>query len=485
MRQRVMTVYVTLLIIAGIGLAGPLSVVLAARASATMVADRTTDAARFAGLAETSVVIGAAGVMASELAVYQDLYGIEAVVVDVDGALIAASADGVDLWRLTGSASPQVSAPSERRDLPEHVRSALAGTRTTAQGTIWPWQRDPLLVAEPVVSGGEVIGVVVTASPVGAVQRSILLQWAVALAGVLALLAAGVAAAGPLTRWVMRPIEELDAATTEISQGDLRARVEVDTGPPELRRLGHSFNTMAHTITDLVTRQRTFVAYAGHQVRNPLAALRIRVEGLGIDLHGAAKEEQLQALEEVDRLTRTCDSLITLARADPERIERVPTDVDVVIERRITAWKPIAGRAQAVLRAAEIRRTHPLIVPCIDGTLEQVLDALIDNALKFGGGGVTVTVEAVDLGGRVEVRVSDDGPGLSSQQFEHAVRPFWRADGRASAGGDNAVGSSTAAGGSGLGLSVVVTLVNLQDGELSLRPRDPEGMVAVLRLPMG
>lgn len=497
MRRRVMTVYVALMIIAGLGLAVPLCTTLAARASASMTADRTTDAARFAGLAETSVVLGAAGVMDSELRVYQELYGIQALVLDTDSQVVAASSPGLELTDLVRSLGHDTDV------VPEVVRSAQAGTRIAAVDTIWPWQRTPLMVAEPVVSGGEVIGVVVTSSPVGALSREVALQWAVVLVGVILLLGAGALAAGPLTRWVLRPVAELDQAANEISGGrGLEVRVPSDTGPPELRHVARSFNRMASTITELLSRQRTFVAYAGHQVRNPLAALRIRVETLGLHLNGAAAVDHALALEEVDRLTRTCDSLITLAQADDDgAIELVAVQVQDVIAGRVRAWEPIADRAGARLVHTD---GEPYQVQSIGGSIEQVLDALIDNAIKFGGPGVTVRI-AAQLGSPdqssstrtgpegteaprwLELTVQDDGPGLDAEQRRRAVRPFWRfvASGRDE--GTGAAGPvAEAAGGSGLGLSVVVTLVELQGGELALtEPPTGQGMVARLRLPVG
>src|SRR5699024_5159983 len=146
-------------------------------------------------------------------------------------------------------------------------------------------------------------------------RQQILLQWAVVLAGVVILLAAGIAAAGPLTRWVLRPIAELDQAATQISRGSLTARVPVADGPQELQYLGKSFNDMAETITTLLRRQRTCAAYDGHQGRNQLAALRIRVESLGRHLPGRVRQDHTLAREEVDRLSRTADSLLTLAQA--------------------------------------------------------------------------------------------------------------------------------------------------------------------------
>ncbi|MFD6953207.1 two-component sensor histidine kinase [Nocardiopsis sp. TSRI0078] len=466
MRQRVLTVYVTLLVTACLGLALPLCGSIAARGTSDMLLDRINDTARFAGLAEPSVLTGVEGTLSGELTAYDQLYGITAVVVDRDGEVVAASREGVTLADL----DPRLPGG----ELPAAVRTALAGNRMGADTVVYPWQDGPLIVAEPIGRSGEVVGAAVTASPTESLRRATLAQWCVAWAAVAALMVAGTAAAGPLTRWVLRPIDDLDEATRAVSGGSLDTRVRTAAGPVELRRLGESFNQMADTITSMLESQRTFVAYAGHQVRNPLAALRLRVDALSRHLRPAGAQEHRLALDEVDRLSRICDSLLTLARTEDAEHSMVWEDVAEVAEDRVVSWAPIAERAGAALvwegdAGARVR--------CVEGTLDQALDALIDNALKFGGPGVRITVrthrveEGPEGPGYVDVHVVDDGPGLPASQLDQATRPFWR-DGH------------DGVGGSGLGLSIVVTLLELQGARLSLRPAVPHGIDARIRLPV-
>lgn len=461
MRQRVVTVYVTLLVAACLGLALPLSGSIAARGTSDMVLDRINDTARFAGLAEPSVLTGSVGTLSGELAAYDQLYGIAAVVVDRDGEIVAASRDAGDLPGIDlEGADPD--------ELPEPVRTALAGNRTGVDDVVWPWQDEPLVVAEP-VGTGEVVGAAVTISPTGALRRATLAQWAVTWVAAAGLMVVGIAAAGPLTRWVLRPIDDLDEATRAVSGGSLDTRVRAEAGPVELRRLGESFNQMADTINAMLESQRTFVAYAGHQVRNPLAALRLRVDGLSRYLVEGGGQQHRLALDEVDRLSRICDSLLTLARTEDAEHAVVWEDVWEVAEDRVAAWRPIAERAEAVLVCEGQQGAR---VRCVEGTLDQALDALIDNALKFGGDGVRIVVRveaaADDDSGDVVVRVVDDGPGLPRAQLERATLPFWRDGG---------------VGGTGLGLSIVVTLLELQGARLTLSPAHPQGIDARISLP--
>ncbi|CAL9530305.1 hypothetical protein SUDANB121_04042 [Nocardiopsis dassonvillei] len=466
MRRRVITVYLTLLVAACLGLALPLCGSIAARGTSDMLLDRINDTARFAGIAEPAVLNGTGGMLEAELAAYDGLYGIGAVVVDRHGEVVAASRPGLDLAAMDPDTRPGDPPP-------EAVRNALAGNRMGADKVVYPWQTGPLIVAEPVGRSGEVVGAAVTASPTGSLRRATLVQWVLAAGAIAALMTVGIAAAGPLTRWVLRPIDDLDEATRAVAGGSLDIRVRTAAGPVELRRLGESFNRMADTITAMLETQRVFVSYAGHQVRNPLAALRLRVDSLSRHLVPEGRQDHRLALDEVDRLTRICDSLLTLARTEDAEHTEVWEEVGCVVEDRLRSWEPIAERAGAVL----VREGGDGVrVRCVEGTLDQALDALIDNALKFGGEGVRVTVRVVesppgpDGTGHVDVHVVDDGPGLPASQLAAATRPFW---------------SDGGSGGSGLGLSIVVTLLDLQGGSLALRPARPRGIDARIRLVTG
>jgi signal transduction histidine kinase len=465
MRRRVVTVYVALLVAACLGLAVPLCGSIAARGTSEMLLDRINDTARFAGLAEPSVLTGTEDTLAGELTAYDRLYGITAVVVDQHGTVVASSREGVTLADL---------APRGDGEMPEAVRTALAGNRMGADSVVYPWQEGPLVVAEPIGRSGETVGAAVTASPTGALRRATLGQWAMAWTAAAGLLVVGIAAARPLTRWILRPIDDLEEATRAVSGGSLDARVPTAAGPVELRRLGESFNRMADTIAAMLESQRTFVAYAGHQVRNPLAALRLRVDSLGRHLPPEGAQEHRLALDEVDRLTRVCDSLLTLARTEDAEHATVVEEVALVAAERVESWRPIAERAGAAL---ECDAPEGVRVRCVEGTLDQALDALIDNALKFGGAGVRIVVRVhaavrgEDGTEYVDVHVVDDGPGLPEDQLGSATRPFWR-DGH------------DGVGGSGLGLSIVVTLLELQGATLELRPARPHGIDARIRLPL-
>ena len=318
-------------------------------------------------------------------------------------------------------------------------------------------------------TAGEVVGAVVTLSPTDALRTTVKDRWAeLAGGGVLAGLAF-VLVAVALTRWILRPVAQLDSAAHQISAGALDARVAPGLGPPELRRLARSFNTMADDVTDALERQRAFVAQASHQLRNPLTALRLRVEELGgFITDPTGTDEHRLAVEETDRLRRILDGLLALAQAERGRHRTEAVDAGKTVDDRVAGWQPLAEQRGITLR----REGHDsAIVYAVPTAVGQALDALIDNALKFAGTGATVTVRVVPDADTVALHVVDDGPGLGDTERMRATERFWRAPG------------SQNVDGSGLGLPIAAVLVEVSGGRLDLLAAAPRGLDARLTFP--
>ena len=200
--------------------------------------------------------------------------------------------------------------------------------------------------AAPVYSpGGPLVGTVVLARSTAALNRAIFAVWVVlGTVGVVAMLAAALLAFA-LARWVNRPLAGLDSAAGRLADGDLAIRAVVGSGPPELRRLATTFNTMAGRLEALVHGNRAVIADVSHQLRTPLAALRLRLDLLAADTAQSdpvTGHELAGALEELARLSRLVDGLLAVARA--ENVVPVPVTVDVgeAARERVVAWHPVA-----------------------------------------------------------------------------------------------------------------------------------------------
>ncbi|MFC4016554.1 ATP-binding protein [Micromonospora sp. GCM10011542] len=453
MRRRLVISYLLLMVLVLIALETPLAATLATRETDRVRADRLADATRFASLAGPALRGGGPGPLEGELRSYDELYGIGAAVVDRDRRTVVASTS----WQ-------------PARGTRTALDTALSGQQSSGPESVWPWVDGPVVVAVPINDGGEVLGAVVTVTPAGPVRRTVTAWWLLlAAAGLLAMLACVLTAFG-LAGWVLRPVTELDAVTHEIAEGDRGARVLQRLGPPELRRLAASFNHMADVVSDVMDRQRAFVAHASHQLRNPLTALRLRVEELGPSLTDPdGRAEHRLALEETDRLALVLDALLTLARAEREENERVTVDAAAVAASRVAAWAPLARHRSVTLCLAAT--DAPAYARTVPTAVDQVLDALIDNAVKFSGAGgvVTVTVSRGEDGVVLEVR--DTGPGMTESQLGQATERFWRAP------------DAQNVDGAGLGLTIAAVLVDASDGRLTMRPGEPRGLVAGLWFP--
>ncbi|WP_243715263.1 HAMP domain-containing sensor histidine kinase [Micromonospora sp. KC207] len=453
MRRRLVISYLLLMVLVLIALETPLAATLATRETDLVRADRLADATRFASLAGPALRGGVPGPIDGELSSYDELYGIGAAVVDRDRRTVVASRS----W---------ASGPGTESALD----NALSGQQFSAPGSVWPWADGPVVVAVPINDGGEVLGAVVITTPAAGVRRTVTAWWLLLAAiGIVAVLACVLTAFG-LAGWVLRPVTELDAVTLEIAEGDRGARVQHRLGPPELRRLAASFNNMADVVSDVMDRQRAFVAHASHQLRNPLTALRLRVEELGPSLTDPqGRAEHRLALEETDRLALVLDALLTLARAEREENQRVTVNASAVAASRVAAWQPLARHRSVTLRLAPA--DGPAYARTVPTAIDQALDALIDNAVKFSGAGGEVTVSVRHADGGIALKVRDTGPGMTPDQIDRATERFWRAP------------EVQNVDGAGLGLTIVAVLVDASDGRLTMRPGEPHGLVAGLWFP--
>jgi signal transduction histidine kinase len=187
-----------------------------------------------------------------------------------------------------------------------------------------------------------------------------------------------------------------------------------------------------------------------------------------------AVEEQAAALEEAERLSGVLDGLLALARAERDAgVDReADVAVDLVVDDRLDAWRPLAEHTGLRLLRGGVRGLRVRIAP---GGIETVLDALLDNAVKFtpAGGSVTVTVRPVRgvEPRQVEIAVLDTGPGMAPEDLERATDRFWRAPDQSNVDG------------SGLGLAIAARTVELAGGTMRLEQAVGGGLKVTVSLP--
>ena len=220
-----------------------------------------------------------------------------------------------------------------------------------------------------------------------------------------------------------------------------------------MRDLAGSFDTMAGRLETLVASQREFAADASHQLRTPLAALRLRLENLREGADAGSHRDVDAALVEVERLAGIIDGLLVLARAESPEPTLVAVAVAEVVRDRVSAHEVLAARQGVTLSG----RSERVSATAVLGAVDQMLDNLIDNAVKASPRGSEVTVRAAVTPGGVEIHVVDQGPGMSDEERRHAFERFWRS-------------GATGRGGSGLGLAIVDRLARASGGARSCGP---------------
>ncbi len=342
------------------------------------------------------------------------------------------------------------------------LTSALNG-RTVVDSRV----DDRLRVTVPVLadSGDTAVGAVVLSRSSAELEERVGVLWTWLAAVGLAVLAAAAVAAIALARWVSRPLNALDAAAQRLGGGALDTRSSAGDGPPEVRRLARNFNGMAGRLESLVHGNRATMADVSHQLRTPLAALRLRLDVLTQDTDPETAEELAGAQHEIARLSHLVDGLLALARAENVLVEPVSVSVDQVVRDRAAAWRPVAEE-----RGVDLSPSCHGPVPAMlgEGHLEQVLDNLLANALDAvpAGGHVQVSAAAGEDGARVVV--ADDGPGMTARQQEMAFRRF----------------VSSTPGGAGLGLAIVHRLVTSNGGSAALSDTPGGGLTVTVTLPV-
>lgn len=456
MRRRLLFSFlsVTLFVLIALGL--PLGLAYANTEDRRLTTDVQHDAFGFSQRAGALLDEGAVA-DAADLQMVIDHYAHDrharVVVTDADGSIVAASPGAA-----ARAATPAMVIAQQGVEIRDRYRSAGLG--------------ETVGVAVPVFAAGRVQGAVLVETSRAAVATRIRNNWLLlgALGGAILLVVGLVSTL--LARSFTKPLADLDRGAARLGDGDLAARVAVPDDPPELAGLARSFNATAERLETLVRSQQAFVADASHQLRTPLAALRLRLENLeaeqtdGVDV---GCEDIERSLAEVQRLSQLVDSLLVLTRAEADRRAPESIDLGAVVAARRDAWAAYATEA-GVRVEAEIPAIRVRSVP---GRLEQVLDNLISNALEAAPVGTAIRVQVRRLDAVAEVQVRDAGPGIPAEQRTRAFDRFWRGGAVRRDGG-----------GFGLGLAIVRELVAADGGEVELGDAPEGGLAVVFRLPL-
>lgn len=258
---------------------------------------------------------------------------------------------------------------------------------------------------------------------------------------------------------INRPLRELARATAAIGRGET-PRPVAESGPSEIRTLARAFNQMTSDLKRIDEDRALLLAGVSHDLRTPLARIRLGVEMLGDKTDTTLRQGMVQDIEDIDAVI---NQFLDFARVTGEQSAASEVDlnelVNSVIERYQRQGKPVSGRLadapRLQMKALAIRR---------------LLTNLIDNALRHGG--PDVEIETAVSNGRVRLSVLDRGPGIPSADTERMLQPFTR------------LNEARSTSGSGLGLAIVDRIAKLHGGGVSLLAREGGGLEARIEFPV-
>lgn len=260
-----------------------------------------------------------------------------------------------------------------------------------------------------------------------------------------------------LGRYISRPLKSLTARAHAFQPGETEELPE--QGPPDTRELIRAFNAMSSRVSHMVNEKDVMLGAIGHDLRTPLAALRVRVESVEDDIE---RERMVAGIEDIDHML---DDILSLARLGRSGEQADPVDIRSLIETIVDEFTDLGHEVhyqRGEKQSAMVRET----------LIRRALRNLIGNAILYGS---SAHISVEKSGDRLLIHVDDNGPGIAEAKIESMFEPFLRGEGS----------RNRATGGSGLGLTLARAIARDHGGDIILKNREKGGLRATLALPLG
>lgn len=362
----------------------------------------------------------------------------------------------------------------------EEIRDALGGLPATAVRRVQAGEGGRVLyAAAPVIDASGDLSVIVYLAmplPAGGLPADTLIKLggAVLAAGLLAGLAGLY-----LARRLAGPMELLSRAVGAVGGGDLNTCLPVDSRVTELDALGESFNAMTADLQRSRQARDAFLVDVTHELRTPLTVIQGTIETLqdGALNDRKGRLELLEGMQrETARLIRLVNDLLVLTRADAGALplDLKPVELVELARQRCERLAPLAAKNKVTLRVkGETGETDEITLRADADRLAQVLDNLLDNALRYSPKGGKVTVAIRIEGEKAVVSVTDHGAGITPEHLPHIFERFYRVE----------PARDRHSGGSGLGLAIARSLIEAQGGGISAKSEPGQGTEITFWLP--
>jgi two-component system sensor histidine kinase GlrK len=262
-----------------------------------------------------------------------------------------------------------------------------------------------------------------------------------------------------LTRFIVRPIAELDASIRQLGSADFTRPIRV-RGPEDLQYLGQRLDWLRRRLTELEAQKNRFLRNVSHELKTPLTALREGAELLNDQVAGplAPPQQQVVAImrDNSVKLQRLIEGLLDYQRAlhAASSLDLQPVELDALVRDAARAQQ-LAARAKRQRIALDL---EPVVVRADPEKLRSIVDNLLGNAVKFTPEGGSISVVAREEGGAATLEVIDSGPGVPAEERESVFDSFFRGQAKASGRIE----------GSGLGLAIVREFVEAHGGRIAV-----------------
>jgi signal transduction histidine kinase len=403
-----------------------------------------------------------------------------AVVIELPPVPAPEQAAVAPLPALAQNAAGMVS-PQELLSRPEIVQ-ALSGQPATAIRQVEAaGGRRVLYAAAPVLAdNGRISRLVYLASPLpntGWVALPVAGRWQ--LGGVLAGAVILATAVGWwLARRIAGPLHQLAQAASAVAGGDLHQAASEDSSITDLRDLSRAFNRMTASLRQADQLKTAFIADVSHELRTPLTALKGTLETLqdgAVDDLSVRDGFLASMATETERLIRLVNDLLVLTRADAGvlKLRLQPLNLANLVRARVEYLAGLAAQREVGLRVVGPAEAAPTCVSADADRLAQVLDNLLDNALRHSPPGAEVTITLASAAGVATCVVADSGPGIPAQHLPFIFERFYRAD----------PARSRSFGNSGLGLAIARALILAHGGRITADSIEGQGTMVTFSLP--
>ena len=326
-----------------------------------------------------------------------------------------------------------------------------------------------------VVYASDVIGVLLLVSPVQEIMQNLY-----QLQDQMILIFAAIAVTALICSWVFsriitRPIAGLNRGIQKMSKGDFSARVKV-RGSGEMKQLARAFNSMSEKLETLDQSRNQFVSNASHELKTPLATMKIMIESLIYqpDMDKNLRTEFMTDINnEIDRLSAIVSDLLTLVQMDSQNVKLTRENLSIaqLIKDNAHRLQPIANRkGQKIV----LQLQDSCDIYADKSKLNQVIYNLMENAVKYTQASGVIRVSLQRQGRNAIFKVSDNGPGIPKENLPHIFDRFYRVD----------KARSREKGGTGLGLSIVHQLVLLHGGSINVESEEGRGATFIVELPL-